>query len=396
MNNKLDSVISLLLAFNIYFTLSPFVFSTGYAGPISTLTSIILILALIFKCKLRIKNNTIYLIIPIGLSFCVAALYWQEIMLVNYPKFLLFAIVIVSMIDLDVLRKFTSLSTIIITIAVIFSVIGFVYAALGGVSNFTIVNPTGREFYFYLTTFTVTNYSGFIRPSAFFDEPGALSFYICFVVMLREIVHPYKRTFNYFLLIMGGITLSLAHIVFACLYIVYCLITRFSTKLLLLLLGAIFFALILFFFLPNKDIVIEYLMSRSTSDVDGQGRSGLLQAAINVLSDSDGYVYLFGIDSNCLVNYDEACRYVYPRMGETPLSPLVFGGLMTSWLYYIIYVYFGCKTVVKISQNLLILSFLLLFLQRPYIYLISYSMMFALAIVIPVIMKNAENGFKDE
>ncbi|HAZ3859399.1 TPA: O170 family O-antigen polymerase, partial [Escherichia coli] len=105
------------------------------------------------------------------------------------------------------------------------AVIGFIYAAIGGSAIYTITNPNGREFYFYLTTFTVTNYSGFIRPSAFFDEPGALSFYICFVVMLREILWPRKRALNFALLAFGIVTLSLAHIVFTILYVIYCLIT---------------------------------------------------------------------------------------------------------------------------------------------------------------------------
>lgn len=379
MRNIVNSTIGIFIVFTIFFPLSPFVFSSGNAGALTTICSIIIIF-LLLQQKINVTNNLYMLLFPVLLSFIISALYWQEIMLLNYPKYLIFSIIIVSLLQKNIVYIIGKYSTFVIVFALCCAVIGFIYAAIGGSAIYTITNPNGREFYFYLTTFTVTNYSGFIRPSAFFDEPGALSFYICFVVMLREILWPRKKALNFALLAFGIVTLSLAHIVFTILYIIYCLITKPTTKLIVGLVIILILSFVFLAVLPNKDVVFEYLISRSSSDTDGQGRSALLQAAIDTLQNAGVGLYIFGIDSNCLVNYDEACRYIYPRMGENILSPVVFGGLLTSWLFYFSYIYVGYKSLRKFIPNFIIFSFLLLYLQRPYIYLLSYSFMFMIAL----------------
>jgi hypothetical protein len=91
--------------------------------------------------------------------------------------------------------------------------LGFVYALAGGAPIFSIKNPDNRTSWLYLTTFTNARIGRIIRPSGFFDEPGALSFFICITAMLRNI-NKRNSKITLLLLFTGFITLSLAHLVY--------------------------------------------------------------------------------------------------------------------------------------------------------------------------------------
>ncbi|HBL5393624.1 TPA: hypothetical protein LR347_004753, partial [Enterobacter hormaechei] len=226
-------------------------------------------------------------------------------------------------------NSFLKYLTAIIVIQIAASWIGFIYSFLGGGVTMVLSNSWGREFYFYLTTLTPTSYAGFIRPSGFLDEPGALSFYICFLVTLREIMGQSKSK-SYLILVFGLVTLSVAHVIFIIMYTLYNLLVdrdRKNIKYLLMM-----FVLALLFIVYSGETIISYVNIRMDSDLSGSGRSGLFSTAYEYMDNnflmSD---YIFGVDSNCLTDYINSCRYIYPRMGENILSPLVFGGLVTSW-----------------------------------------------------------------
>lgn len=103
-------------------------------------------------------------------------------------------------------------ATSLFLVFIILSIIGVLYHLMGGHSLFSLVNADGRDNNFYLSTFS--NSETFtIRPSAIYDEPGAFSFYICTLVIMRSRLRM-SCQISAILLIGGMITQSITHVLF--------------------------------------------------------------------------------------------------------------------------------------------------------------------------------------
>lgn len=327
--------------------------------------------------KIELEWWVLFLSFFVLLGFIVSSLYWQDIALIHYPKFLILSVIIISLLDSSEILGYIKACTYYVFFNIILAVLGFIYALFGGASVFEVVVPTtGRAFDFYLTSFSVTNYADFIRPSGFFDEPGALSFFVCFIVMLREL-NGLNRNISIVMLLLGLVTLSLAHVLFFIIFFVYIFMLERSFKYGLSIVIFLAWLAVFFVFIPNGDVVLEYFLSRSSSDIGSEGRSGLLFSALDMISKSEPSVYLFGINSKCLTDYMQGCQSIYPRMGENILSPLVFGGFLTSWIYYFMFGLVMLVFFVRPNLGFVLLSFGVLFIQRPYHFNVSYSLTFA-------------------
>ncbi|WP_422766785.1 hypothetical protein ACOX9X_10645 [Photobacterium leiognathi subsp. mandapamensis] len=381
-------LIVFLLLFNTIFVISPFFYQFSIIGPISFLSLIILAIILwIREKKINYPKQYLIIIFLILVSFILSSIYWQDFGLLHFSKFFILSLLIVSILDNEIKHLFIKVLSWFLLFQLVLAIIGFVYSAFGGQPILEIIIPSGRSFPLYLTSFSVTKYAYFIRPSGLFDEPGALSFLICFLVMIRE-VNGFKRYFNYLLLFLGLITLSLAHIIFTLIYLIYCVfVLRSKVSILLTFISIVFLALVVPF-IPNTDFVIDYFLSRSSSDLGGSGRSGLFNTTLSYLKSSDLNVYFWGVSSYCLTDYNANCRYVFPRMGENILSPLVFGGIITSWFYYILSMVTFILAIIKPRKYIILFGFIMLFFQRPYMYNISYSLMYAFAISEILILLN--------
>lgn len=369
----LNNVFGLTLALLLFIT-SPIL---SYLIPVGMITLLMYVILLAFSISLnrrKVSPFILLLIVSILSSFVISSLYWQDSGLLHYPKYLILSCLIVFFMSEGMDNSFLKYLTAIIVIQIAASWIGFIYSFLGGGVTMVLSNSWGREFYFYLTTLTPTSYAGFIRPSGFLDEPGALSFYICFLVTLREIMGQSKSK-SYLILVFGLVTLSVAHVIFIIMYTLYNLLVdrdRKNIKYLLMM-----FVLALLFIVYSGETIISYVNMRMDSDLSGSGRSGLFSTAYEYMDNnflmSD---YIFGVDSNCLTDYINSCRYIYPRMGENILSPLVFGGLVTSWPLYFSIILSISLTFFYKSRYSIVLIFMILFFQRPYIYAISYCFIF--------------------
>ncbi|CAH1522045.1 O-antigen polymerase [Vibrio owensii] len=375
------SIITFILLFNTAIVISPIFYQFSRIGSFAFLTLLALSVLLWFKTRKskNVKNYFVLMFLFLFLFIC-ASIYWQDAGLVHYPKYFIVALLIVALIDLDLKKRYINWLSWFILLQVTLALVGFIYAAFGGQPILEITITTGRPFPLYLTSFSVTKYANFIRPSGLFDEPGALSFLICFVVMLRE-ANGFKRSFNYLILSLGLITLSLAHILFVIAYIFYCFFVLRSKQSVVLLAVSILLLFLLLPFLPNLDYITNYYISRSSSDLGGGGRSGLFETAWTYLSNSDLHVYIWGISSSCLTDYNANCRYVFPRMGENILSPLVFGGITTSWFYYLSPIVIFILALRYPYYYIIPFAFIVLFFQRPYMYNISYSLMYAFVLL---------------
>ncbi|PMO90158.1 hypothetical protein BCS98_15300 [Vibrio breoganii] len=382
-------IVGVLLLVNAYLFTSPFIFVNVPVGPLALLLNVMLA-GFLYYTNSGIEKKYILFMISILVGYCISSLYWQDYGLIHYSKFLLLAFIIVPLLNQKQKNSFTSLSSYYLLLQVSFAIVGFLYAFSGGGAIFELVSSSGRVYKLFLTTISVTGYSNFIRPSGFFDEPGALSFAICSVVLLRNI-YGFDKKVSYYLLIGGLVTLSLAHFIFLMFYVAYDLFLNRSRSVLLLIMGIFAMPVIFAVFFDGYEVVANYYFSRTANGLSGDGRSTLLYNAIEYLEASPSLTYLFGIDSNCLTDFTNNCRFIYPRMGENFLSPLVFGGFITSWPYY--FVIMLCTIYLLRSPKTFILyfAFFILFLQRPYIFNYSYSFLWVLALV-EMISHNKNHG----
>jgi len=303
----------------------------------------------------------------------INSLYWSALSF-TVIIYAMMAMISVSFLQVESFKLFTVYLSFVHMAMLIGCIIGFAYAINGGDALVSIINADGRSNGFYLSTFSNTYFNGFIRPSGLYDEPGALSFFICINVALRE-YFGLPRRLTWQLIALGLVTSSLAHVIFLMFFILHV-----YQKNVLYLFRFVFIALVLGFILLSFDSPVSILyddLSARLSIVDGKlvgdNRSFLITNALGYL---DPRVFFFGLDGNCIVG-DPLCRQgMYLMYGENPFTPLVHYGIFLSLIYYLGltgFVYFAVK-----HKSYLALAVALLLLQRPYIFNYGYSVIIIL------------------
>lgn len=228
--------------------------------------------------------------------------------------------------------------------------------------------------------------SGIPRNAGLFLEPGQLSFYTCLAVACREFLGM-QRAKSLLLLAAGFSTLSLAHLVFSFGYIIslFAVHGRRKDVLLSLVLRALFAVSgVALLVTPGGAWMIERLLG-FVNDPESWQRFVSMTFVINKL-DGSWVNLMFGPSSSLADRlfepnelFNEGSGSNVSVYGENPLSPLIFGGLAASWPYYFIFIY-GVSQVVSLKPNSIVLiAFLTLFIQRPYMLEFPYT--FALALL---------------
>lgn len=320
---------------------------------------------------------------------CIQGILRSNILYLGIPAYFLPSFFIASSLNkktFDLLVKTLSIIALVISIG---AVIGFIFCFFLNVRPmWSITMSDGRESYLFLTTLTNAYFSGFniIRPSGIFDEPGTLSFYLCFVAILREFQHR-KSNITITILSFGLITFSLAHTVFYILYLLH------KKK---WILGSFIFIGVISFMTyigssEKMNAINAIFISRMSSDdaLNENARSQMFLNAKNALSLS---VAFFGTKEDGTFN-KKSVDDVHGRMGENPLSPLVYHGLIGSWLFYftlIILLIFALKNP---TNAFLYIGYFALLLQRPYSLYLGYSLMTAIVLFAESIQKNDQMEF---
>lgn len=280
-------------------------------------------------------------------------------------------------IDESALNDFTDIASKFIFILEIGALLGFIYAYIGGKPIYSISNIDGRPNFLYLTTFTNARLGNFIRPSGIYDEPGAFSFFIISIVIMR-IYYKKNSTFSFVILTLGMITTSLTH--FLCMIILLIPILRTSDKkqrLIIYIFFAIMICLMFYFFydLFDKFLFERLKIDSSTGTIKGNSRNGQIEGCIKSIKENG---FLFG---NYSLGPEEVIRR-YGVISENPLSLLALGGLFNSIPYYCFL--FISFTAFLVSFDMCYLAALALFLQRPYQSAIGYSFFFIFFLLIAV------------
>lgn len=367
---KTDSVFAILMLFYSIIAVSPLLLELNWKQSFSTLFVFLLSVSVAVYKNKKIKVE-FFLFFSIYFFLCsVLALYWMEPRYALFPIFLLTAAILVYFSSINAIEKFCSIATYLILILLIGAIVAFFLAQKGVQPLFSIEDAAGRKDYFYYVTFTNSRIGDFIRPAGSFDEPGAFSFFICFVAAVRRLLNR-REDLTLAILFMGFITFSLAHLFY---FILHFLSYRFDFKFSIKIVSVIALIIFISFMSGLHLIIADRLLSRleitESGELSGDNRSDAFFNAYDILTESPK-VMLFGADESCVFNKDK-CKKMFPVFDNNPLGPLAEGGIFFSFPYYIFLTLLLSSPIFG-RRYFVVFGIGLLFLQRPYLLNISYS-----------------------
>ncbi len=257
-----------------------------------------LLTLLITKSLWKGLSKTCFIVcLGIVLLAVIPALYWQEPRIMLIPTYFVLSLMVVSVLNKNDIRIFVDLLTWVVLVVLCGAVIGTSYAYLGGGAILDFANPDGRLNQVYLTTLTNIQIENFIRPSGIFDEPGALSFIVCFVAALRHSLG-YDKKITWVLLTCGFVTTSVAHLVYTLLHATQELKDHkrakdILTAAVILICSLLFLAL----FQASQEIISTFILRRFPYDLAnlGQDRITTLMNAVSYININ---TFFFGLDSD--------------------------------------------------------------------------------------------------
>jgi hypothetical protein len=280
-------------------------------------------------------------------------------------------------------RIFVNISSVFICLLILGAYGGVLYAYLGGKPVFIFHNGDGRLNSIYLTTGTNFRIGRFIRPSGIYDEPGALSFFICSICLLRVFCNK-NDVVTLLIMVLGIITSSLTHLLVLICFVLYYQF-RYKNKISthVYFLSFLFFSI--FIIIVFSDLFDTLLFSRmqynpSTMTISGDTRSHLFRNAFGLL---DTKSFFWGLGET--VYTDESLfRQNFPLIGDNPLAPLVKYGFFSQWYYYFMLFVIFLAGLFRKRYFFICLAICLLFFQRPNSHIISYNFYFVLFYLISV------------
>jgi len=295
----------------------------------------------------------------------------------------------------EVVRVVETLSSILLATAAL-GLLALVLSAVGFPSLFTI-----RSLEFVPFSLLYDN-EPFKRVTGFMHEPGQLSFHICACVVYRELLG-LNRTRSVVMLALGLLTQSLAHLVFTAIFVVYLTLGIFGRA--RDRRGLSFLVLITALVLVVSTGLLDWAVTRATTFASSPEKWARFVSFNNALNLLDSWrSVLFGpspslaareLDPEEMFSDEFEGVSIY---GENPLSPLVFGGLLGSWPYYLFLAaaVFGVHRLK--GRGLLLVAIALLTLQRPYTlefpYALWVSIMVCIAFKIPTLEGPIKHRFR--
>lgn len=372
-------LITWLLLFFAIISISPLLFyiKISYSILVGLQLSLVVSYLLVRSKSTRIQ--------PIVLISCFTFLlfsgftsvyYGTDVRLLFIPLFFIASLLMVDLAKVENFRHLTQIASVLLLVFIIAAWISVIYMFLGGSPIFKFTNPDGRESALFLFSLSNTpevawKLTGVIRPSAIYDEPGALSFVTCFVAAMRHIFS-LERRMTWLLLLGGLITFSFAHIIYMLVHMVSEEGGLKKVKYIVSI-GAIVVALIAF----NRDnrvvkiLFLSRLEVKNDGSISGDNRSEQLKVTVAML---DSKSLFWGLDAGCILD-SVGCKNRYPGIGaENPMAPMVYRGIFVSMAYYLVLLVM-VSLCFKGSKYWVFFGLVLLLFQRPYAMNMGYSLM---------------------
>lgn len=367
----------LLLLFFSLISISPVFSAFDVHGRHLIVFEIFCLLIVCFMNKRRLKKWPFPVAIMLFAPALIPALFWNEPRLALLPLFLFVAVLLLAQSTSKEVSRYTDCASWFLFIILIGAVIAYFLAKFGVAPLTAFQNPDGRLNYFFYTTLTNVFEGSYIRPSGIYDEPGALSFFVCIIAFARQKMGKDPRL-TWVLLGLGLITFSLIHLIYILIFLCGEKISiRWLSRMALIV--ALAFMVLVGTGLGEtfKEKLLSRLEINETGQLVGDNRSELMFNAIDTLKNED-HAWLVGVDPNCTFNV-LLCKQRWGAMIANPFDPLVAQGIFLSWPYY----FFILMTFLSLlggKKNLTFFAVGLLFAQRPYVLVIGYSFMAVLAV----------------
>jgi hypothetical protein len=372
-----DSVPAWILWLTIAISVSPLPAAiSGIGGNLFYLAGCLVFLGCHFALGRRYRiSKAAFGLLPV-VATLPSVIYWTDPGLALFPIYVVSAVIVLVAATDGVLIRFCNVMSISMLWIVIGAWIGFGYAFAGGPSHFSIINPDQRVNDFFLTTFSNWSVGNLIRPAGIFDEPGALSFLLCLCAALRSRMNMPRRT-TWALLLLGLVTTSIAHVIYMAFHAIMdrAAFKKYSKQ--LMIAAALAVVAIAQVDLPDTTESEVFLSRFAVEDgkLGGDTRSNLFSAALEQI---DVEVFLFGLDSDCVLRPDICNTRRYGQFGETPAGMILLLGIFLALPYFVV---LGAAMYRSFRErNLALLAISLLLLQRPYVSTFGYSLLILIVV----------------
>lgn len=333
----------------------------------------------------KIKSE--YLLLPLLLVVCGSIGSTVSQSSFQFIQCLSLAVVVFSL-NINTGKICTDLGGKIITnmafVCLIFAVVGYIYAFLGGEPIFSVLNEeTALQLPFYLTTFTNSIYGNIIRPASFFDEPGALAMFGIMAAGINEI-YGGKAWKTIALLLLSNITFSLMVPIAIISYVIFNYRVFLSYRCIKYLFLILFILLV--FYITNYEAINFLLIDRLTM-VDGRlsGDNRMTQV----------YTFLENINAEIFFNGSHALGLEDGGGGVANPFTILYDSGFFVWIPYAFLIFLLLFKSIKGAQRFkfpaLILALLLL--QRPYLYSLYWSI-FISYYLLSLVNKNSDYHIK--
>lgn len=363
-----NSVVVVALFYLMTIAQSPF-FPGALNIPTSVMYFPVLLLLFLYSIKSGInKTHLIYSVLFMSATLLLA-LKAENIIYFNRYIFAVIPIVLSYWLvnRKGIINKLVDWLSVFGIIAIILSWISFFYALNGGGSIFDFPNPDTRMNHFYLFSFSNAIIGNVIRPAFLYDEPGALSFYISAIAMLRVLLNRDKKV-TFMLLVGGMVTTSLAQLVILVLFMILNLKKHY-------LLLALFFLSVVTLQLydkPEFSFFFNRFKVTENGEFKGDNRSNQVDNFMRIVTTD---IVLYG-NYKCLDYANRHCP-THGDISSSYVSPLYNGGLLMLFVQLLTHITFIWASLKKrLNKQVLFaaVGMSLLLLQRPYFGSVSYSL----------------------
>lgn len=355
-----------LVIFAFIFPVSPLIINiTSVQGNYLYLFPLALFIIVNHK-SIIIDFSLVFIALIIILFSFFPAIHFGAFKYLLIPIYLLITFPVIMIIKTkDWFYIISKISNILIIFEII-ALISFLYIFFFDIytASFCIENEDGRKNCLWGLTMTgstiETSLGNIIRSSGIYDEPGTFSFIISMTAAIRYALGMNNRK-TLVLLLLGLITLSLAHFLFTFLYILNRLF--FGSKIKITITGVLVATCLFLLFFIFRDVLSVLIFSR-LEFVDGNfiGNNRAERTLIS-LSLINSESFLFGIGPNCVL-IPECDRSVYKVFDSNPFTLLVGYGVFLSMPYYgfvLIYLY----NFLTAKDSFLMLGIIMLLFIRP-------------------------------
>lgn len=357
-NLSLAGKLTIIITFLLLITSYPYVINRMFNLPSDQAISMLCLIALgmvsiIFKKHIKVPT-AIHLLIMIQIvGWFTFFLYHSDTSYIVRIFFLLLTYFVIGTLNsTKSLITFVEYNNVIITTQAALAAIGFILVFIGILNTVaTYSNIDNRALEFFFITCSNTHIGNFIRPSGFFDEPGALAAWGIFALLFNKLY--FRNTRIECVLLVGLLfTFSAAYFIQVFFYLIFFYSNNKRNFVILILFGLI--CLTAFQFLSESDEFMRMTIDRFSGGEIRSERTELAEIAKTYFYSSP----IMGIGAKNM----DSIGYMADNQFETLAKDGIIGTILT----YLPYIYLCFRY--KFNKPLLLSIFILLlgYLQRPF------------------------------